>query len=152
MSDLTGKKAPAFSLPDQNGKKHALKDYQGKKVLLYFYPRDLTPGCTVEAKNFRDNMKKLQKLDVQILGVSCDDVATHDKFACKHDLNFPLLADTEKKVVEKYGVWTEKSMFGKKYMGIRRDSFLIDEKGKIVKHYIKVNPQKHVEQVLRDVA
>jgi len=148
---MQGKKAPQFILPDQNGKKHALKDYLGRKVLLYFYPKDLTPGCTLEAQNFRDNIQKLEKQNVQVLGVSCDDVTTHEKFACKHKLNFPLLADGEKKVVEKYGVWKEKSMFGKKYMGIQRDSFLIDEKGKIVKHYRKVDPQKHVTEVLLDL-
>jgi len=148
---MQGKKAPQFTLPDQKGKKHALKDYLGQKVLLYFYPKDLTPGCTIEAQNFRDNLKQLEKYHVQVLGVSCDTVDMHDKFACKHDLNFPLLADVEKKVVEKYGVWTEKSMYGKKYMGIQRDSFLIDEKGKILKHYVKVNPQKHVTEVLKDL-
>lgn len=151
MKDLTGKKAPAFSLKDQEGKKHALKDYLGQKVLLYFYPKDMTPGCTVQAKCFRDRNNELSKYDVQVLGVSCDDVESHKKFAERHGLNFPILADVDKKVVEKYGVWVEKSMFGKKYMGIRRDSFLIDENGKVLKHYMKVNPKNGIDDVLTDL-
>lgn len=149
--DLLNKKAPAFSLLDQNEKKQALKDYLGKKVLLYFYPKDDTPGCTTEACSFRDRLNELKPYKVQVLGVSCDDVKSHRKFAEKFGLNFPLLADTEKKVVEKYGVWGEKSMYGRKYMGIQRDSFLIDEKGKIIRHYEKVKPADHVDQVIADL-
>lgn len=151
MSSLVGKKAPAFTLSDQNGKKHSLSEYAGKKVLLYFYPKDDTPGCTTEACSFRDRLNELKKQKVQVLGVSCDDEKSHKKFAEKFQLNFPLLADTDKKVVNKYGVWLEKSMYGRKYMGIQRDSFLIDEKGVVVKHYEKVKPAEHVDEVIKDV-
>lgn len=148
---LLNKKAPKFTLLDQEGNKQSLSDYAGKKVLLYFYPKDDTPGCTTEACSFRDRLNELKPYKVQVLGISCDDVKSHKKFADKFKLNFPLLADTEKKVVEKYGVWGEKSMYGKKYMGIQRDSFLIDETGKIVKHYEKVKPENHVDQVIADL-
>ncbi len=148
---LLNKKAPAFALLDQHGEKHSLKQYLGKKVLLYFYPKDNTPGCTTEACSFRDRLSELKKYGVQVLGVSCDDIKSHKKFADKFGLNFPLLADTDKKVVEKYGVWVEKSMYGRKYMGIARDSFLIDEKGKVVKHYEKVKPAEHVDEVVKDL-
>lgn len=144
------KKAPAFTLEDQNQTKHSLKDYLGKKVLLYFYPKDMTPGCTVEAQCFRDTLNDLKKAGVQILGVSADSVARHKKFAEAHNLNFPLLSDPDRKIIRKYGVEKEKSMFGKKYMGISRESFLIDEKGKIVKHYEKVKPATHAQEVLED--
>ncbi len=149
--DLLNKKAPKFTLLDQEGEKRSLSDYEGKKVLLYFYPKDDTPGCTTEACSFRDRLNELKKFGVQVLGVSCDDVKKHQKFAEKFGLNFPLLADTEKKVVEKYEVWGEKSMYGRKYMGIQRDSFLIDEKGKIIRHYEKVKPADHVDQVIADL-
>lgn len=148
---LVGKKAPAISLLDDKGVKRSLKDFEGQYILLYFYPRDLTPGCTTQACNFKEGMSKLKKLNLQVLGVSCDDVASHEKFASKYKLNFPLLADTDRKIVEKYGVWVEKSMYGKKYMGIQRDSFLIDPKGKIIKHYKKVKPAKHLDEVLADL-
>lgn len=148
---LINKKAPAFRLLDQDGAEHSLKDYLGKKVLLYFYPKDDTPGCTTEACSFRDRLNELKKHGVQVLGISCDDVKSHKKFADKFQLNFPLLADTEKKMVNKYGVWVEKSMYGKKYMGIQRDSFLIDETGKIVKHYKKVKPAEHVDEIMKDL-
>lgn len=149
--EFVSKKAPQFSLFDQDGKKQSLQDYLGKKVLLYFYPKDDTPGCTIEACSFRDRLNELKKYNIQVLGVSVDDVKSHKKFAEKFALNFPLLADTEKEVVNKYGVWGEKSMFGKKYMGIQRDSFLIDEKGIVLKHYEKVKPADHVDQVLADI-
>lgn len=151
IKDLTGKKAPAFSLKDQDGKTHKLSDYKGQLVLLYFYPKDMTPGCTVEAKCFRDRNNEFKKHNVQVLGVSKDDEKSKKKFADRHDLNFPLLADADKKVVEKYGLLVEKNMFGKKVMGIRRDSFLIGEDGKVIKHYVKVNPKNHVEEVLEDI-
>lgn len=144
-------KAPAFKLEDQDGNVHSLADYAGKWVLLYFYPKDMTPGCTIESEGFRDMEAKFAAKGAQILGVSCDDVKSHKKFVEKHDLNFPLLADVEKKVVEDYGVWVEKSMYGKKYMGIQRDSFLIDPSGKIVKHYEKVKPAEHPKEVLEDL-
>jgi len=148
MNSLINKQAPKFTLKDQFGKKQALFAYLGKKVLLYFYPKDMTPGCTIEAKCFRDRMNEFEKYKVQVLGISTDTVESHNKFATRHNLNFPILSDEEKKVVQKYGVWKEKSMFGKKYMGIQRDSFLIDEKGVVIKHFEKVNPAKHIEQVL----
>ncbi len=150
-STLEGKKAPSFKLQDQDGKWHSLADYKGKHLVLYFYPKDLTPGCTIEAEKFRDAMSKLKKLGVSVLGVSCDDVKSHDKFACKYKLNFPLLADTDKELVAKYGVWVEKSMYGKKYMGIQRDTFLIGPDGKILKHYIKVKPEAHVAEIIADI-
>lgn len=148
---MENKKAPAFKLEDQDKKTHSLADYKGKWLLIYFYPRDLTSGCTVEAEGFRDSLKALQKLGVAILGVSCDDVKSHRKFADKLNLTFPLLADVDKKMVQAYGVWLEKSMYGKKYMGIQRDSFLIEPSGKIVKHYKKVKPKEHPDQVIEDV-
>ncbi|MEK7673452.1 MAG: thioredoxin-dependent thiol peroxidase [Patescibacteria group bacterium] len=151
MANLLNKMAPDFVLEDQNGEKHSLKNYLGQMVLLYFYPKDMTPGCTVEAQCFRNRLNDLKKLDVQVLGVSCDDVKSHKKFAEKEGLKFPLLADVDKEVVNAYGVWVEKSMYGKKYMGIQRDSFLIDKKGKIVKHYVKVKPEEHTEEVIKDV-
>ena len=111
----------------------------------------MTPGCTTEACSFQDNYRKLQNMGVEILGISCDDTSRHRKFADKYKFKYDLLADTEQKVVQKYGVWVEKNMYGKKYMGIRRDSFLVDPKGKIVKHYQKVKPAEHVAQVIADV-
>lgn len=148
---LVNKKAPDFTLLDQNEKEHSLSEFKGKKVLLYFYPKDDTPGCTTEACSFRDRLNELKKHGVQVIGVSCDTPKSHKKFAEKFQLNFPLLADVDKKVVEKYGVWVEKSMYGKKYMGIQRDSFLIDETGKVVKHYEKVKPTEHVDEVKKDL-
>ncbi|MBT6843587.1 MAG: thioredoxin-dependent thiol peroxidase [Candidatus Melainabacteria bacterium] len=148
---LIGKKAPAIKLQDQTGETVNLQDFEGSYVIIFFYPKDMTPGCTTEACSFKDNMARLTKLGVQILGISCDDITKHEKFADKYKLKYPLLADIDKKVVEKYGVWVEKNMYGKKYMGIQRDSFLIDPKGKIVKHYVKVKPAEHVSQVIKDV-
>lgn len=147
-----GNPVPDFTLPDQDGNEHSLKDYQGKKVLLYFYPKDMTSGCTVEAQLFRDNYTKLQDLGVEVIGISKDDVKSHKKFADKHELPFTLLADTETTVNQAYGVWKEKSMYGKKYMGTQRDSFLIDEEGNLIKHYVKVKPATHVDEVLTDLA
>lgn len=144
------KKAPAFTLPDQNGKKHSLKDYLGQKVLLYIYPKDNTPGCTKEACNFRDAFDVLkEEYNVQVLGLSADSVESHEKFASKFSLNFPILADPDKKVLTKYNVWREKKNFGKVYMGIHRESFLIDEQGKLIKHYKSVKAAQHAEQVLK---
>ena len=141
-------KAPAFELNDQDGKSHALADYRGKKVILYFYPKDDTPGCTKEACNFRDDYAKFKKKDVIILGVSCDAEKSHKKFADKFSLPFPLLADVDKRVVTAYDVWKEKSFMGKKYMGIERTTFLIDEKGTIIKIFPKVNPEEHSAELL----
>lgn len=143
-----GELVPDFTLQDQDGKSHTLSQYRGKKVVLYFYPKDMTPGCTVQAEGMRDSMNDLEAKGIIVLGVSVDDVKSHKKFVQKHDLNFPLLSDIDKKVVQEYGVWKEKSMFGKKYMGIQRDTFLIDEEGKLIQHFKKVNPLKHAGQVL----
>jgi peroxiredoxin Q/BCP len=143
-----GELVPDFTLVDQYEKSHTLSQYRGKKVVLYFYPKDMTPGCTVQAEGMRDSMNDLEAKGIVVLGVSVDDVKSHKKFVEKHNLNFPLLADTEKTVVQAYGVWKEKSMFGKKYMGIQRDTFLIDEEGKLIQHFEKVNPLKHASQIL----
>ena len=143
-----GKKAPELSLLNQDGKKISLKDYLGKKVVLYFYPKDDTLGCTKEACNFRDEFPKFTKTKAVILGVSPDSVKSHKKFAEKFDLNFDLLADEEKKVVEKYEVWKEKSMYGRKYMGVERTTFIIDEKGKIKTIFNKVKVDGHNKEVL----
>ncbi len=143
--------APLFTLPDQNGVSHSLADYRGRKVLLYFYPKDDTPGCTKEACGFRDSLNDLKDNGVQVIGISCDDVASHKTFADKFHLNFPLLADTEKQVVSAYGVWREKSMFGNIFDGIHRESFLIDESGNIIKHYTNVNAEEHPVEVLKDI-
>lgn len=151
VSRMQGKKAPAFTLVDQYSCKQSLRDYLGKTVLLYFYPKDDTSGCTKEACGFRDRLIELKKYGVYVLGVSADSVESHIKFAKKYNLNFPLLSDSEQKVIQKYGVWVEKSMYGRKYMGIQRDSFLIDSTGKILKHYVKVKPDIHVDEVVRDV-
>lgn len=144
-------KAPDFTLPDQIGTVHSLAQYTGMYVLIYFYPKDNTPGCTIEACNFRDRLNELKEKNVHVLGISADDEQSHKKFAEKFKLNFPLLADTDKHVIDAYGVWKEKSMFGKKYMGINRESFLIDPKGIIIKHYTEVKPDTHVEEVLKDI-
>lgn len=144
-----GKKAPAFTLTDQNGDKHKLSDYKGKNVVLYFYPKDDTSGCTKQACQFRDGLPRFEKLDAVILGVSPDDEKSHTKFIGKHDLNFTLLADTEKKVCEKYGVWQEKSMYGRKYMGVARTTYLIDGAGKVVARWDKVKVPGHDEAVLK---
>ena len=151
MSDFVGKKAPHIALPDENGKIHDLKDYMGKWVLVYFYPKDMTPGCTIEAQCMRDRMNELKALGVNVFGVSADDMESHKKFIAKDNLNFPLLADVDKKAAEAYGVWQEKSFMGKKYMGISRESFLINPDGVVVKHYEKVTPKEHAEEVINDV-
>ncbi|PIR55221.1 thioredoxin-dependent thiol peroxidase [Candidatus Peregrinibacteria bacterium CG10_big_fil_rev_8_21_14_0_10_36_19] len=144
-------KAPNFNLLDQDGKMHNLSDYKGKKVLLYFYPKDMTSGCTVEAQSFRDNLDELKSRGVVVFGVSKDDVKSHKKFCEKESLNFDLLSDESTEVCMAYGVWVEKSMYGKKYMGIQRESFLIDENGEIIKHYEKVKPEEHVAEILADL-
>lgn len=149
--NLIHKKAPSFKLKDQDGIIRSLSDYKGQMLLLYFYPKDMTPGCTIEAEVFRDLMKELTKEGVAVLGVSADSSARHKTFCDKHHLNFPLLSDEGKTVLQKYGVWVEKSMYGKKYMGIERESFLIDKNGIVVKHYEKVKPALHPQEVLNDV-
>lgn len=151
MTIKAGSKAPEINLPDQNGKQQKLSDFLGQWVLVYFYPKDDTPGCTTEACSLRDNFPKLGKLKAKVFGISTDSVASHKKFADKYKLPFTLLADVDKTVVEKYGVWAEKSMYGRKYFGVLRNSFLIDPQGKIVKIYEKVKPVLHADEVLEDL-
>lgn len=146
-----GQKAPAFSLPDQDGKMHTLADYEGQWVLLYFYPKDDTPGCTKEACTIRDAWPKFKKLGIQVFGVSTDSTKSHAKFIDKYDLPFTLLADVDKKVVAQYGVWGEKKFMGRTYLGTNRMSFLIDPKGKIAKMYPNVKPDEHAAEVLEDL-
>lgn len=149
MASLTiGDKAPDFSSPATDGNIVSLKDYKGKKLVLYFYPKDDTSGCTKESCSFRDNLARVRKKGAEILGVSIDSVKSHQKFTEKYDLSFPLLADEEKNVVQAYGVWKEKSMYGRKYMGIERTTFIIDEKGKIARIFEKVKVDGHVDEVL----
>jgi peroxiredoxin Q/BCP len=148
--DLTvGQKAPDFTVLNDQGEKVKLSDLKGKKIVLYFYPKDDTPGCTKEACAFRDGIAQIKKKGAVVLGVSADSVESHQKFKKKFDLNFPLLADTDKKLVEGYGVWKEKSMYGKKYMGIERTTFVIDEEGKISHIFPKVKVDEHYEEVLK---
>ena len=143
-----GQKAPNFSVQDDSGKNVKLSDFKGKKVVLYFYPKDDTPGCTKEACNFRDGLSSISKSGAVVLGVSPDDVKSHQKFKTKFNLNFPLLADTDKTIVEAYDVWKEKSMYGKKYMGVERTTFIIDEDGKISHIFPKVKVDEHYDEVV----
>jgi thioredoxin-dependent peroxiredoxin len=151
MKPSIGDKAPAFSLPDQEGKERSLSDEEGKWVLIYFYPKDDTPGCTKEACVIRDNFPAFKRLDVTVFGVSVDTPKSHAKFIQKYHLPFILLADTEKTVVEAYGVWAKKKFMGREYMGTLRTSFLIDPKGKIANIYENVKPDAHAEEVLTDL-
>jgi peroxiredoxin Q/BCP len=146
-----GKKAPAISLPDAEGTKRTLKEFLGKKVVLYFYPKDNTSGCTSEACDFRDAFPNFSKTNAVIIGLSPDSVQSHKRFAEKFELPFILLSDEDKKVLEKYGVWKEKSMYGRKYMGVERTTILVDEKGIIRKIYPKVKVNGHVDQVSNDL-
>lgn len=149
MAELkVGGKAPAFKGVDQNGQPISLADFKGKKVILYFYPKDDTPGCTTQACNLRDNYKALIKKGFQVIGVSVDDVKSHKKFETKHALPFPLVADADKSIVTKYNLWGEKKFMGKTYMGTTRTTFLIDEAGKIVKIINKPDTANHTEEVL----
>ena len=150
MPDV-GDKAPAFSLEDQAGKTVKLSDFKGKKVVLYFYPKDDTPGCTREACAFRDEHSALQKAGAVVLGVSPDSEASHARFAGKYKLPFPLLADPDHGVSEKYGAWGEKSLYGRKFMGITRSTFLIDGSGKVARVWPKVKVDGHVDQVLEAI-
>jgi peroxiredoxin Q/BCP len=146
-----GRKAPAFSLKDQDGKTHSLKDYAGQPLVLYFYPKDDTPGCTKEACSFRDNLPDFKKLKSAVLGVSVLDTGSKAKFAGKYSLTFPLLADEDHAVADKYGAWQEKSMYGKKYMGVARITYLIDGDGKVAKRWDKVAVDQHADEVLAAV-
>ncbi|HJS50344.1 MAG TPA: thioredoxin-dependent thiol peroxidase [Pyrinomonadaceae bacterium] len=143
-----GDKAPDFKTTDQDGNTVKLSDHKGERVVLYFYPKDDTPGCTKEACSFRDADTTYRKKGIKVFGVSTDSEKSHQKFISKFQLPFDLLADTDKSIVEKYGVWGEKSMYGKKYMGTMRKTFLIDEKGKIAKIFDKVNVAEHADEVL----
>jgi len=148
QSSLAGKLAPAFSLTNDAGKKVSLKDFRGKRVILYFYPKDDTPGCTTQACAFRDAEANFSKADAVVLGVSKDDVKSHQKFKTKYKLNFPLLAD-DAGVTEAYGVWKEKNMYGRKYMGIERSTFLIGEDGKVRAEWRKVSVPGHADEVIK---
>lgn len=146
-----GRKAPDFTLQDDKGVKVKLSALKGKKVVLYFYPKDDTPGCTKEACSFRDGFKEIQKKGAVVLGVSPDSVESHKKFKEKFHLNFPLLSDSGKKVVSAYGVWKQKSLYGRKYMGVERTTFVIDEAGKVKKIFPKVKVDGHYEEVLAEL-
>ena len=143
-----GDKAPDFTTTDQDGNTVKLSDHKGERVVLYFYPKDDTPGCTKEACSFREADTTYRKKGIKVFGVSTDSEKSHQKFISKFQLPFDLLADTDKSLVEKYGVWGEKSMYGKKYMGTMRKTFLIDEQGKIAKIFDKVNVAEHAGEVL----
>jgi peroxiredoxin Q/BCP len=147
-----GKNAPDFKGITDKGEEISLSDFLGKKVILYFYPKDDTPGCTKEACDFRDYSKKFTMKDMVIIGVSPDTTTSHVKFKEKFGLPFNLIADEEKKIIKKYGVWKEKNMYGKKVMGVERTTFLINEKGIITKIYPKVKVEGHIEQILEDIS
>lgn len=144
-----GDKAPAFSGKDQNGNIVSLADFKGKKVALYFYPKDDTPGCTAQACSLRDDYSELQKEGIVVLGVSPDDISSHEKFSQKYDLPFSIVADPEKKIIEKYGVWGEKNLYGKISMGLKRTTFLIDEQGNIIKIFKRPKTKIHGEEILK---
>jgi thioredoxin-dependent peroxiredoxin len=147
--ELEGKKAPDFKLTDRTGKTVALKDLTSHgAVVLYFYPKDMTPGCTTEACSFRDNSAAIRKLGAQVVGISADSPASHGKFIDKYELNFPLLADPDNQVTRAYGVYKKKSLYGREYMGIERSTFIIDSKGKIARVFPKVKVAGHTEDVL----
>ena len=151
MKPITNQPAPAFTLQDQSGTSHSLADYAGQYVVLYFYPRDNTPGCTLEAKQFSDLLPKFADANAVVLGVSADSVQSHQKFSTSCDLGVTLLSDPDHAVAEAYGVWVPKKMFGKEFLGIQRDTFLISPDGTVHKHYAKVTPQTHAADVLADI-
>ncbi len=151
MAITKGKRAPAFTLPSHQGGKVRLTELKGKYVVVYFYPRDNTPGCTKEAEAFRDAMKKLKKLDAVVLGISKDSIESHEKFAAKYDLDFPLLSDPEGKVLEKYDAWGEKKNYGRTYMGIIRSTVVVGPTGKVVEHFPKVRVKGHVDKVIEAI-
>lgn len=147
-----GQKAPAFSLVDDSGEKVSLADLKGKKIVLYFYPKDMTPGCTTQACDFQASLSDYKKKKAVVLGISKDSVERHQTFKKKYSLNFPLLADVDGKACESYGVWKEKSLYGRKFMGIERTTFIIDSKGKIAKIFPKVKVKGHIDAVLAALA
>lgn len=149
MKLQAGDKAPDFKTTDQDGNEVKLSSFKGKKVVLYFYPKDMTPGCTAQACNLRDNYKALQKAGYEVLGISSDTEKLHQKFIAKEKLPFTLLADPDKTVHEKYGTWVEKSMYGRKYMGTARTTFIIDEKGVLEEVIEKVDTKNHTSQILK---
>lgn len=151
MSVKEGDKAPAFSMPTDGGGKIALKDLKGRPVVVYFYPKDSTPGCTTEACDFRDLTPDFSKVDAKVIGVSKDSVKRHDNFKAKHALPFLLASDEDSDVCERYGVWVEKNMYGRKFMGIERATFLIDARGVVRKIWRKVKVKGHAEEVLEAV-
>lgn len=146
-----GDAAPLFDLPSGEGATVKLRDFKGKPVVIYFYPKDNTPGCTIEAKGFRDSLPEFEKLGVTILGISPDDSKSHCSFTDQFDLNFPLLSDTEHAVAKKYGLWVEKNMYGRTYWGVQRATFLVDQTGKVAKAWPKVKPDGHAAEVLEAV-
>jgi thioredoxin-dependent peroxiredoxin len=146
-----GDTAPAFTLPSDGGGTVSLSDFKGRKVVLYFYPKDDTPGCTAESCDFRDNFKNFSSLNTVIIGISRDSIKHHDKFKAKYGLNFPLVSDEKGEICQAYGVWTQKSTYGKKYMGIERSTFLIHENGKIAALWRKVKVDGHAEEVQKAV-
>jgi peroxiredoxin Q/BCP len=152
MAVAVGKKAPAFTLPASSGEEVSLSDFLGKTIVLYFYPKDDTPGCTKEACDFRDAQRKFSSRKAVVLGVSPDSLKSHDKFIAKFELPFVLLADTDHAVAEAYGVWTEKSMYGRTYMGIERSTFVIGPDGKVKAIFRKVKVDGHVDEVLEAVS
>jgi len=145
-----GDKAPAFSGKDQNGNKVSLSKYKGQKVVLYFYPEDDTPTCTIQACNLRDNYALLKREGFVVIGVSPDEVNTHKKFEAKYQLPFTLIADPDHTIIDKYGVWGEKQLYGRKYMGLHRTTFVIDEKGIINKIYLRPKNKAHAEEIIRN--
>ena len=147
-----GIKAPQFSLPDGDGKYYSLKQFLGKKVILYFYPQDDTETCTAQACSFRDRLSEFEQHGAQLLGISPDDVKSHKKFSLKYGLNFPILSDEDKNVMNAYGVWKKKLMFGKKYMGVIRTTFIINEKGSISHIFPKVRIKNHADKILEVIS
>lgn len=149
MTVIVGNKAPDFSLQNQHGKTVSLSQYKGKNIVLYFYPKDMTPGCTTQACDFRDQYNEFERLNTVILGISPDPIERHQKFIDKHNLPFQLLADTEKEVANLYGVWKLKKMFGKEYYGVERSTFIIDSEGTVIKEYRKVRVKGHIEETIQ---
>ena len=146
-----GQPAPDFELPSDEGGSVRLSELRGRKIILYFYPKDDTSGCTIQACDFRDRLERIDEKGARVLGVSPDDIDSHRKFKAKYDLNFPLLADTDHAVAERYGVWKEKSMYGRKYMGVERSTFIIDEEGRVEKALRGVKAQGHADALLSDL-
>jgi peroxiredoxin Q/BCP len=146
-----GAKAPSFTLPDQDGSKVSLSDFAGRRVIVYFYPKDDTPGCTKEACQFNDNLAAFERADIPVLGISPDKAASHQKFRTKYGLDFDLLSDADHKVMERYGAWGEKTMYGRTTTGVIRSTFLVDEKGKIARSWYNVKADGHAAKVLEEV-